>query len=270
VEGSAITSSDGGSGFIVSLLDNGTTGTLTIRNVYGTFADTNTVTSGSTTATISGTPSSYTKNKQAPFGSFAGGQFFGARGVWLDNVAGADANNYVLIDSTGTSQSPPNTVLISVNGVLSGDRVSVFRALDDAGTIDKTYIASHATSNSASSTTWTAVSIPTDTPSVGFVRLRNTTTQVEERIAYTGRTSTTFTLSEAHMGGYGVSDTAYVPYIDDMVSGTSISVSVTFDTTRYITTRVRKKGIVPFIVNSIPLNSGGYSATAVRIDDNIA
>lgn len=113
VEGSLITSSAGGTGYIVSLFS--ASSILVIRNVHGTFADTNTLTSGSTTATVSGAPNPIVATKQAPFGTFAGGQFFGARGLWLDNVATADANKYELIDSANTSQVPSVTVTVTIN-----------------------------------------------------------------------------------------------------------------------------------------------------------
>jgi hypothetical protein len=51
---------------------------------------------------------SYSQVKAAPFGSFAGGKFFGARGIWLENVS--DSNNLVLIDAAGTTRTPPVTV----------------------------------------------------------------------------------------------------------------------------------------------------------------
>lgn len=65
--------------------------------------------------TINGSPgqfyraanSTYGENTTAPFGSYAGGIFFGERGVYIKNVPGADVNNYKLIDSTGTEQLPP-------------------------------------------------------------------------------------------------------------------------------------------------------------------
>jgi hypothetical protein len=72
VEGNAITSSAGGTGYIVSLIDSGATGTLLIRNVHGTFANANTLTSSGTTATISSVPDTILQSKQAPFGVFSG------------------------------------------------------------------------------------------------------------------------------------------------------------------------------------------------------
>lgn len=117
VEGNAITSSGGGTGYIVSLIDNGTTGALVIRNVHGTFADTNTLTSSGTTATINGTPDTILQSEQAPFGTFSGGRFFGARGIWLENLASADSINYQLIDSLGVAQIPPISVTVTVKDV---------------------------------------------------------------------------------------------------------------------------------------------------------
>jgi hypothetical protein len=56
----------------------------------------------------------YNDSKQAPFGTFAGGKFFGARGVWIENMAGSDANSYQLIDANNISQAPPNTVATTI------------------------------------------------------------------------------------------------------------------------------------------------------------
>lgn len=41
--------------------------------------------------------SGYAEVKQAPFGTFAGGKFFGARGIWIENYDAADAKNFQLL-----------------------------------------------------------------------------------------------------------------------------------------------------------------------------
>jgi hypothetical protein len=278
-EGETITATGSFSCVLTSKHDRGASiGFLIVRNVRGTVPVDNTVLTGVTSThtalvNVNGGAdpvASITPSKTSPFGTFAGGNFFGARGVWLTDYLAADSNKYQLIDSENTAQTPPATVPITVNGIQSGDRVSVFRALDQNGTIDRAYIASHATSNSAGSTTWTAVSIPVDTPSSGYIRLRKTATQVEERVAYSAWSGVAFTLSTSHSGGYGGTDTAYVPYLDDTATGTTMSVNVTYDTVHDITTRVRKKGIQPYTINTIQLTSTGYTATATRIDDTIA
>ena len=338
-------------GYLVSLLDSGTTGTMTLRNVHGTLTNDMTlvgVTSGAT-ATVNGSVTTLTPQKQAPFGTFAGGEFYGARGVWLENVAAADANSYHLVDSTGTSQDPPASITVRVNGVVAGDRVSVFRSLDTSGNIDKTYLTSHATDNDLGDPDFiVTATIPSDTPSTGRIRIVHAASGLEHHIRYASWATNTFTLATAitgtitaigdvtgrsfydtnsnlssivpgdlirnttdgswaqivsieNQGGdnyylthtplrdgsdnkwdegdsysfhtlpanYGSSDTVYVPYIDETATGTSVSKSVTYVADRNITTQVRKKGIVPFNVNNIELDSTGYTATAVRTPDTI-
>ena len=59
-----------------------------------------------------------------------------------------------------------------------------------------------------------------------------------------GNTYETNTLDRTYDG----TDTAYVPFIDQEATGTSVSASVTYEANRYVTTRVRVIGILPFKV----------------------
>lgn len=72
---------------------------------------------------------SYVESVQAPFGTFAGGTFFGAQGVYLKNIPVADINFVQFIDATGVSQSYPFTAsgVISFNDVLKNDVNAVYR-----------------------------------------------------------------------------------------------------------------------------------------------
>ena len=54
----------------------------------------------------------YAEIKAAPFGTIAGGVVYGARGVWFTNYLAAD---FVLIDASGTTQSPPNLQKVNAN-----------------------------------------------------------------------------------------------------------------------------------------------------------
>lgn len=63
--------------------------------------------------------------KVSPFGTFAGGKFFGARGVWLANVPAADATNYELVDCMGVRQVPPQSIAITVTGVVQNTQCYV-------------------------------------------------------------------------------------------------------------------------------------------------
>lgn len=66
-------------------------------------------------------------SKTAPFGTFAGGKFFGARGVFIENMDSADVQNYELINSAGTTENPPNLQSVVLSGVVVGDTVAAFR-----------------------------------------------------------------------------------------------------------------------------------------------
>jgi hypothetical protein len=215
----------------------------------------------------------YTEVKASPFGTFAGGTFFGAQGVWLANVQASEAQNYQLIANDGSLQQPPVTIAITVNSLEVDDKVCVFITTGDNFTIDKALYTSHATSNSSGSTTFTVQeSIDQDIPQTGALRMR-TAAGVEERIAYTSWTGSAFTLGSAHSGGYDGTSTAYLGYIDKVAVATQESVSVKYDQDRTVMTVVRYyngagDSIIPFRTKG-PLTTSGYTATAIRTDDTI-
>ena len=69
-------------------------------------------------------------NKQSPFGTFAGGRFFGAQGVWLTNIAAADITNYQLIDNNGVARFPPLQVTFSLTGLQDGTEIRIYQTSD--------------------------------------------------------------------------------------------------------------------------------------------
>ena len=78
----------GATGIIVADHDAGATGALILRDVEGTFLNDKLITdtsTGSATANIPTGATTITPSKTAPFGTLAGGKFFGARGVWITN-----------------------------------------------------------------------------------------------------------------------------------------------------------------------------------------
>lgn len=68
-------------------------------------------------------------NKQAPFGSkpAPAADFFGARGIFIENMDAADVQAYQLIDAGGTTRNPPNLQASSVTSLAIGDAVTQFR-----------------------------------------------------------------------------------------------------------------------------------------------
>jgi len=104
--------------------------------------------------------SGYTEVKAAPFGTFAGGKFFGARGVWLENYDANDAKNFQLIDASGDSQVPPNVVAVKVTAVAIGDRVAVFVLDAPGGDISSALIDETAAATTAQTTLVYVADIP--------------------------------------------------------------------------------------------------------------
>lgn len=214
--------------------------------------------------------------KASPFGTFAGGKFFGAQGIWIENMAGADVQNYQLLDSAGTTRTPPNQQSITITNLISGDRVSVFRTTGNNSIIDKAMYTSAANNNTGESTFDITATIPSDTPTTGSIRVvdtSDTSATRETRYTYTGWSGSTFTgLSPTLDRNYTVTDDkAYVPYIDQQSSGASVTVTVIFDTSHYILLRVRRKAATAILPFETPgqFISTGYSTAAIRTTDTI-
>lgn len=114
---------------IVADHDSGPSGALVLRQVSGTFLDGETLTDTSTgSATVNGSAETITQVKASPFGIFAGGKLFAARGIWLSNVPAADINNFELLDSENESQVPPNVIALVVTGVVQNTQCYIVDA----------------------------------------------------------------------------------------------------------------------------------------------
>jgi hypothetical protein len=200
----------------------------------------------------------YTPVKTAPFGTFAGGKFFGARGVWLENVS--DGNNLSLIDAAGVTRNPPTTVAITVTGLVSGDRVLVAR--ESGGTVNKSQFTLNGVHSSATTVTVNET-LTADIPDTGILRLGDT------QYTYTGitRGSKQFTGVSPALSG-SANAPLYQPYIDGVSSGTSMTKSFVYDADFDFIARVRKQGILPF-ENTGTLSSTGASISAIRTTDTI-
>jgi len=88
------------------------------------------------TATINGVQgqfyksanASFTEVKAAPFGTYAGGKFFGAQGILLTNYDAGEANNIILTDDTGALRQAPTSISVKLDGLVSGDRAFMARS----------------------------------------------------------------------------------------------------------------------------------------------
>lgn len=200
----------------------------------------------------------YAENPAAPFGSFAGGKWFVAQGWWLTGVLSGDSKNYQLISHNGTVETPPNSVTVSVGGVVSGDYVLVAR---DTGTdINST---EYTVSGASGAGTITVTGLKSDTPASGVIRIDG------DRYTYASWTGTTVTLTGTLSRTY-TSVNAFIPLIDAVASGTSISsAAMQFNTNFTCRYRVRNGGgspVVPF-ESTLSVTATGGSGTAVRNAD---
>lgn len=244
------------------------------------------VSRGQSSVTIDGVPASvyvsadpsYTPVKSAPFGTFAGGKLFAARGLYPINLQSVDASNYQLVDSNGNPISPPKFVSCTISGLQSGLSVTAYRAkLTDSTEVDPSLYTLATGNNSGGSVLTVQQTIAADTPSTGKIRIVNPATQSEDSYSYTGynRVAKTFTLSSTLTRNYANTETAYIGYIDTIASGSSVSVAVQYEPTRvgqFVVINVRKGAdgfkMQPFTI-STPFTETGIAVPATVNEDPV-
>jgi hypothetical protein len=139
-------------------------------------------------------------NASSPFGTYAGGKFFGASGVVLipSSVPAADANNYQLTDDNGNVVVPPTKVSVQVANTREKDRIAVFRlTATPPVVINKAEYTNTAQSAGATSVI-VGASIATDVPGKtlgGVLRIVDTDLKIEYRLRYSSWSVATFTLA---------------------------------------------------------------------------
>ena len=206
-EGNDVTQAGtGATGIIVSKDE--TTKQMLLRDVRGTFNTAGLVTdndaSGTVTPNIAAT--AFNALKSAPYGSLAGGRYFGTRGLLLTNVFAADENNYQLIDSSGTTRARPITITLSISNLVGGlesagdsDRISMHRLTGTAGPIDKTEYSAAGGEAQGANTITVDGSITADTAGKaagGYLNIRDASDNNKHyMIRFDSWTGSVFTLS---------------------------------------------------------------------------
>jgi hypothetical protein len=225
---------------------------------------------------VSGDPS-YAENRPDPFGSFAGGKLLLAQGVYIINIPTQDVSNYEAHDTTNVKVVPPSFVTVQVTNLVGTgvkDRVAIFKL--NGSNIDKAMFTAAAGNTSGNGTFVIQESVPADTPATGYIRVRDLTALTEQRYAYTSinKATKTFTLSGTLSQTYANTDKAYIGYIDDLSTTTSISVSLQYASDRNVRAVVRNadlitpNAIVPFSIDST-ITSTGLSVPATRTPDTV-
>lgn len=191
---------------------------------------------------------SFTPVKASPFGTFAGGKFFGAQGVWLKNVPTAYAQSFQLIDATGTTQVPPNTVSVTVSSVVANDVVGVFPLTAAAGTVKKnTHVVT--TGTLGANSVIVSAAIDGRVPQSGVIRIVDYSDPLdaETQYEYYSWTGSTFTLNSSTARSLSLTAT-----------GSSGSTTVLVDTdATFQTWKVRPGDVI---------TATGNTATVVSVD----
>jgi hypothetical protein len=196
-EGATLTDQTSGATGIIVAYHSSPEDIVILSNVRGTFGATNTVNDGTNSASIdAGGVGTIAPTKQSPFGTFAGGTFFGAPGVRVIDLDSGDIKAYQLIDDLGVTQNPPNEIAVAISGLTAGDRGGIFRRDGSTGPIEKDRLLG--TAQSAGANTVVAGSaIASDEPAAGFVKVidKSDPEEPEALLRYTSWTSATFTLA---------------------------------------------------------------------------
>ena len=114
----------GATGFITNKNTPGLYATL--NNSQGTFVTGETVSIGGNDLVNLTTVTAITPFKASPLGTFAGGRYFGAPGMYLLNVPGADLNNYQVIADDGATFQEPIQVTFSLTGIVTDSEVRIY------------------------------------------------------------------------------------------------------------------------------------------------
>ena len=203
---------------------------MLLRDTRGTFvtggATDRTISSGDSAGTVEmetaggASVSTFAPKTASPLGTFAGGTFFGARGVLLTDYLAADANSFILTPMEGGTKQRPASFTITVSNLVGGaatsnlhDKVAVFRLTGDGGDINKTEY-SVAGIQAAGANTLVTGAITQDTPGKttgGVVVLVDVSDAGKEyKLRYSSWSGTTFTLNEITGTATGGSTTTLI------------------------------------------------------------
>ena len=256
----------GGTGQMLAI-DSPTAGTRMFLQLLtgATPATSATITGGSSGATaVAGAVTVRPLGVESALGSFVGA-VLGAFGVGFDpgDLTVADS----LIDLNNATQQPPNNVQVIVAGVLGGhDYVLLGRSdMGDLLTDQFTLAAGNTLGNG---TLVVKEAIPSDTPSTGYVRVWNGT--AFNRYPYTSWSGSTFTLDGTLAETYVEDDPAFVPFLDQLAAGGTVTNTIVYSTSIPVVGVVRggtgPNPIVPFPLSGT-IGAAGFSVTAVRQSD---
>jgi hypothetical protein len=256
----------GGTGTLLAIGDDGTTGDIYIQLLTGAAPVDNLLMTGSTsnaTALVNVTVTSRTISP-AYIGSSTGSAIIGAYGI---GITPADlTSSDQLFDLTNTLLTPPNNVTFTVSGLISTeDRVLV--GPESAGALLESQLAVSGAHTAGGGTLTVTTTIPSDTPSSGTVRAFNGSTY--DRLPYASYTGAIFTLTGTLPNNIANAANAFISYIDLTAAATTASFTSVYNADRALFIRVRDGGATPIktFETTGTLGSAGGSTSAIRTSD---
>lgn len=210
---------------------------------------------------------SYSTTKTAPFGTLAGGVFFGAQGVWIEGMDSGDDNSVALTDNAGALQEPDTSINVTVTNTRIGDRIIVYLENGTTGLPDKDQYTIQGTpaAGTSSFSKTTGSDFPKDTPETGWVYVIDNAANEEHKYRYTSWTSETLTLAAKITGTD--EGTGGVDQIDDSGSFAAAQVGDiilnTSDTGFSYITEVTNANSV-----KVTINSDGFTWASANFEMN--
>jgi len=165
-EGSVVTGVTSGASGIVVSNPGGSNNTALLRDSRGTFVDGEQIqVDGTNYFGASGlTVEVIVPVAQSSFGTLAGTSFFASRGVLLTDYKTTEANNFSLIDATGTTRERPTVITMNILNLKQYDWAACYRLLSQGGEINKTEFTATGGESIGDTTLDTDSTIPADVP----------------------------------------------------------------------------------------------------------
>lgn len=262
------TGSTAGTGLLLALKDDGTTGTMWIQLLTGVAPSASmTITSGSATCSINGSVISRTVPKVC-LGSYTG-TLIGAFGI---GVTASDVTTYDTVqDLNGVTQIPPNNVIYTVSGLVQGEDYVLVGPKGTGNAFNFEQLTLKTALTGVSTSIICNTIIPSDTPASGTLRI-HLASGTYKRVEYTFRTGDTFTIVSTDFSDeneVNVGAGIMITYIDTLAAATSASFTTIFSSPRSLYIRVRDGGNSPIKTFESPgtLGVAGGSVVASRITD---
>jgi len=258
-----------GTGILLALDDNGADGTMWIQLLTGVVpTDPMTITGGTATCEINGSVTARTVSP-AFIGQSTGSALIGAFGIGVE--ATDLTQNDKLFDLTNTQQVPPNNQTFTVGSLISTeDYVLVGPKAGGSDFLWNQLTLSTTLSGAAEVAVVVSAAIPSDTPTTGTIRIE-LDSGIRRRVAYTGWSSSTFTIGATDFtGDFATSgNDVMISYIDMLADSASESFTAQYASDRDLYVRVRDGGASPIKTFESPgtFGSAGGSVSAIRTTD---